>query len=102
MLKHNRGDEQGLAVEMADDLGCYTALNCEVSDISLLLQRYSGGGGDFRQKEKEDVTGRRKYLWVGLSRRGKLPLTGGGERGTAEALAKATQLLRRKRGDERD
>lgn len=81
MLKHNKGDEQGLAVEMADDLGCYTALNCDVSDISLLLQRY-GGGGDFRQKEKEDVTGRRKYLWVGLSRRGKLPTDRWSGRGT--------------------
>lgn len=56
MLKHNKGDEQGLAVEMADDLGCYTALNCEVSDISLLLQRY-GGGGDFNRK-KEVLVGR--------------------------------------------
>lgn len=67
MLKHNKGDEQGLAVEMADDLGCYNALNCEVSGISLR------GRGDFRQKEKEDLIGRRQVLGVRLSRRGKLP-----------------------------
>lgn len=48
-------------------------------------------------------TGRRKYLWVGLSRRGKLPTDRWSERGThREALAKATQRLRRKRGEMRE